>query len=148
MYLLVNPKVHLNTLKNTLTKDTTILQMQRLLEVYFRIFYNPLYLINIIIIKKCICVFCVWKYYLRLLTFFDCMFIQFVQLSGIKFCKLRDKNPQISEEEEKKSCNSLNFSLYDIVEHGFNWNYLNTTSVNLKCYIIYTALPNCATNVT
>lgn len=30
------------------------------------------------------------------------MFIQFVQLSGIKFCKLGDKNPQISEEEKRE----------------------------------------------
>lgn len=85
-----------------------------------------------------------WKYYLRLLTFFDCMFIQFVQLSGIKFCKLRDKNPQISEEKEKRNCNSsFNFfSLYYIAEHGFDWNYLNSTSSHMKCYIISTVLPN------
>lgn len=61
------------------------------------------------------------KYYLRLLALFDCMFVEFVQLSGIKFCKLGHKNPQISEEEERRNYSSMHSTAaYYAKDCGFN----------------------------
>lgn len=61
------------------------------------------------------------------------MFVEFVQLSGIKFCKLGDKNPQISEEEERRSYKSMHSAtFYYAKDCGFNWNQFNNTKDTMK----------------